>query len=649
MIVANNVSATSSNNVPHTIKAAIIDDAFDNIIVGEIPMDELREFHQIVDANSDLLSLLKRLRIRRPDLDELSDDDPIYIKYLNQLWRAKDKDATLHQMLTQGIFSTRYENSTALENICRNIEGCNIEVIRYGSSFNYKKFKKGDYDFIFIDYYLGVTGTPEAEKKAKGLAKEIYAACPKNKKPVTILMSSHPNVKELKSSFRSQANILEVGFIFYSKSDLSDDDTISLRIKALKTSLSYIHNIQKYLGALSNAADEALKKFQEEIKSLSIEDYAFIQYSKLKEDRHPLGDYMSWLYGSRWGSLLFNHEQFRLQQKKIDALNIPDPIWMQEMPSEHVAKIYASALFDEHLEDIKTHPLNNDNSTSPGVKKFHLHLGDILSAINSSTVYMVSNPQCDLEREVPLTRSIILIPGELVLLTQSTLPNSHSQTKTNFFNLDEKSYRILWKVKDVITIPYGKMPYWKQKHKLKRQHRLKLPFALEIQQVFSSSLTRIGNPVSPPLREPVCVEVLVRSKDGLPSVFLEKINNVAFFTHIRDEKGEKHKIILTIEFAILFKNKIKEYLQKLKVELNDLQQSTASKREQDKQEAKIKQFTNFLSGFDDWFHKKNYMEKPNKLQILENNIVSIMMNAPKDKFEATTIFLINISSNEENT
>ena len=445
-------------------------------------------------------------------------------------------------------------------------------------------------------------------------------------------MSSEPNVDSRKEEFQIKAGLLEGVFRFSSKSDLGDIHKVSLLVRAYGEEFYSNHALQEYIQSLIAAGKTAQEEFEKEVKTLRIEDYEFIQNSVLQEQQQPLGDYLAWLYGSHWANLLMRNEKLRKMQEEIDKVISKKAPLHHSLPSPKLSEIFMGALFEEGLEEIKYHPWEGQEEAI--AKLPYLHLGDLFTKPADSKVFMIMNPQCDLERPDCKNneQSIFVVPGKLEAL--ENLPKSKF-IKTDFFIFEGKHYRIYWDLKQIKTIPFNEFDKWWRDHELERKFRLRLPFALDIQQRFTSNMSRVGLPVSPPLSRSIPLKVSYKKFDNtVEDNFVPQCNDYSFYPITRDEKKE---IRLTLKFALDFKAALIEEHTAL------LQLSENSKENMPQNLAKtVQKIEGFISTFDDWFFKNRTLiyPKENNFKALQKDAVSITLDAVS--FAGETPFLINI-------
>ncbi len=265
-----------------------------------------------------------------------------------------------------------------------------------------------------------------------------------------------------------------------------------------------------------------VEKFKGDIRKLGLEDYAYLQRLGLQDTGDPLGDYMLWLYSSYFGHLLLQNPQLREQQAEIDQISFDHLPPSHTMPSRQLAELYKSALFEDGVG-----PLDREALDQP-----HLYLGDLFLNESNREVRMVINAACDLaftltgKQKFEPNQTILLIQGELRALSESA--GGKDVVRTELFEHKEKTYRILWHIKNVDAYPYARVAHYLSEQGYQRTNRLRLPFALHVQQAFASNLTRVGMPPSPPLYQAVHIQLLAKTQDGTFESLTKVLEDKAF-------------------------------------------------------------------------------------------------------------------------
>jgi len=368
-------------------------------------------------------------------------------------------------------------------------------------------------NIVFLDWRLGQEiNQSDAIERAKATAKEIH----KDRgpaRPMIVLMSSDPSVKDHARSFSQESGLLPGLFDAMPKSWLQDCASVDLQMTVLCEHLQKGHVVQNFVDEVSRRANDAVVTLISAIQKLTLSDYANLQHFALKNEGHPLGDYLTELLAGVWVDALFQGP-LREQLKALDTEDFESMPALME-PSEAVNELYNAAMFDTHVDDFGQHP--QALMPEPGkATRLALALGDIVVEQEGTTVskvYMVINPQCDLaesprhKRRIDDDLSILLVPGELRPVGTPERTERKETADTPYFAVDGAKGRIQWDGKKQIAVPYTKMPEWLTEKTRKRKARMRPTFALALQTEVRSELARVGLPVPPPMYESIEVKM----------------------------------------------------------------------------------------------------------------------------------------------
>ncbi|MET0462743.1 MAG: hypothetical protein ABW007_06300, partial [Chitinophagaceae bacterium] len=327
-------------------RIAIIDDAFDKPIRADFEDgDDLEMFFAEVDADPAARAELAELGYELADAGDISDE------MLDRLFSERQNLAALKSHCNR-LFHLIDEKQSQLKPLYDSLKhDLGLEVDRYGASDELIDLTT---KVIFIDYFLGPGA--DSYEVAKRIARETYGKYENEpSKPLIILMSSKEISEDTIAAFRDESGLLGGTFYFVDKRDFSNKDKLHLKIGAWAMALPYSEKIQSFVNGLQAAMDEVSEQFFNDIRKLSVDDYAYIQKLSLQEDGHPLGDYMVWLYSSYLGRLLFEAPTVRQQQEIIDQMTFEDLPPSQMKPTLQLAEIYKSALFAS-VDDAQAHP-----------------------------------------------------------------------------------------------------------------------------------------------------------------------------------------------------------------------------------------------------------------------------------------------------
>lgn len=491
-------------------RAVVIDDAFDPLSLDDFRA-EIADFWAGIFRDEEALAELRDLK---PGLDSEEDIDE---ELINELWERtlKEELSSLSAPCKTVLFQRQLESHSELARLVANLSRIDVSPILIGTE---EELPTDELKLVFLDFFLGPDPTPTGpeavEQAIQGIVSgdtpehaSIRASMNKAGEILEqfddafiVLMSSKDGVEHARSKFREATGLIEGMFDYASKEQLAQEKDLHLRLGLSAAGLPVRHDIQRFISALETSVKAASTDFITRIKSLSFEDYSYINSLSLRTEGHPLGDYMSWLYKSLLAHLVHNHGQVIDAQKKLDSIDIEKYVPLKRSPSLDLADVYRLAL------------------TEPGPSDAgHLRLGD-LYVRDAQDVLLVVNADCDLvysphspSRPFPAELSILLYPG---CLTQVDGRAAREAKVTDLFLLEGEAFKIVWNHGGVITKKYNEVEDWLNSEGYAKKARLIAPHALEIQHHFAASLTRVGMPVAPPLARPGTVRVLGKNEDG---------------------------------------------------------------------------------------------------------------------------------------
>jgi hypothetical protein len=528
-------------------KVVIIDDAFDIPDLASFIAGEVREFLEALEDNQDARQELQALGIRIRETQPLRDAD------IQLLWERRGELRHLKPMC-DALFAAKLSMLQQLQAFLTHLrdELGLAEVVLLGRN---DEFTHLTAKVVFLDYYLGPGQTPASVRAASDYAKEVYRKyAGVAEKPFLVLTSSSTAVEQHKEEFRRATGFLGGMFDFVSKADLCTREKLLVKFDFWVMGFPIGHEIQRFVDTIGTSVADITKQFLDRVRELSLNDYAYIQMLSLQADGNPLGEYMLWLYQSLFGHLLFEaNASLRAEMRVLDGRRFDDFLPTQAIPSEQLSEIYMLALFDTTVGELASHP--HDSAADALEKRPYLQMGDVFIKDPASEIRMVINAQCDLAfspeggRPCDPLSSILLIAGSLVPLNKQ-VPKGNVM-RTEFFKFEEQSYRIAWFLERVRSIPRAELSTRFQAEGYHRRARLRLPFALEVQQAFSANLTRVGLPVPPPIYQLVLVQTFGKRPDGSFTALHDPLPNAGFIAPYRGPKMVEERLVLTASYVDL--------------------------------------------------------------------------------------------------
>jgi hypothetical protein len=114
----------------------------------------------------------------------------------------------------------------------------------------------------------------------------------------------------------------------------------------------------------------------------------------------------------------------------------------------------------------------------------------------------------------------------------------------------------LWDPKRVNSVPYGDVSKWLQGAGFVLVARLRLPYALQVQQAFAADLTRVGLPMAPPIQRSARARLYCPCGDGKCVLLAEREPGAHLFA-----TRDGHRFVVTFEFVIDIKSRLSEAIE----------------------------------------------------------------------------------------
>lgn len=526
--------------LPGRIKMAIIDDAFAPPMREDFGPETLEAFWQDISESPSALAQLKALG--PTSLKRSSDlDDQLLCKLFAEAEHVDEITPFLDRHLRPLIDIKRGPLDLLVSKVRNELQW---ECSCLGKIDD--TLPDDSIHIFFIDYYFGPPGQPQSIIAAKNYIDQIKRKYVRadGQHPLFVLMSSTEITETERIKFREDTGLIGGVFLFIPKSDFGKE-IIKLKLASLAASRLAASRIQHFVEALEQSITDAGNTFLKALKSLSIEDYGYIHSLCLLEEAQPLGDYMLSLFSSYIGRLLFEHEAVKTRQLEVDRISFKMLPPTQTKPSDLIARMYQASVCHIATEDLN-HPQSESRPSVLGDdvdQHPYVHLGDLFWRDASGEVWVIVTPQCDLvfgptskSRGFRKDRSVHLVPGKLQRINEPLSDQDLDRPRTEIFVHQGIAYRILWDVKRLKTVEFGKLWKWLNAGSYVRVARLRLSFALEVQHAVTASLSRVGTPVAPPMNHPVKVELCCVNPSNGRTAVLTSEDQGAFLFIMRNGK-----------------------------------------------------------------------------------------------------------------
>lgn len=474
------------------------------------------------------------------------------------------------------------------------------EVVPFSSM--QKLFDGKPFHLVLLDLFL-TKGQGESEE----VAKQVYAKF----RSFIILMSNKPGAAGREEEFRRRSHLLRGFFHFCEKDELCDESRFAIRIDSLPKNHEVCHAIHDFVDAIdraiggpipesasTQAAGEehseggfALSQFMHDLRTLGLQDYAVLCETTLRDEGHPLGDYMMRLLGFHLIATLLADPRVRSSVATLDRMRFTEFLPFGEEASIAFKEMYANSLTERIVEPWSSHPwevkvaelemtangpaqagdgpesaaAQDEGSSgqepamaaSPTETTFEivqrlrfaddgkelpfLQLGDLLIGDDATHVYAVLSASCDLQftpesvsKERPRERddTVLLLPGRLRRMGEPVSPKARATT--GLIEWNNAWYSIDWFPRKLLSVPHCILRMLFQDTGFKHEKRLQMGRAVEVQQAVLSWIARIGLDVQPPLPMDLGVEVYGKQADGGFLSIGEPVAKAAMIFHLRE-------------------------------------------------------------------------------------------------------------------
>lgn len=178
-------------------------------------------------------------------------------------------------------------------------------------------------------------------------------------------------------------------------------------------------------------------------------------------------------------------------------------------------------------------------ASAPAAPLLAIELGDLFVKDATSPIFAVMNPACDLALGAKRARepgdAVLLIPGTLRQLYESYAGSRPPTMFTPLYEMNGSIFRIDWDYRRLWTVAHKDIPEKLLANGYHCDSRLQLGPALELQQHFASSISRVGLPVPPPIRRSHDATLRCRGIQGEWGVIGAPLTAAVLALHMRDK------------------------------------------------------------------------------------------------------------------
>lgn len=378
-------------------------------------------------------------------------------------------------------------------------------------------------DLIFLDLFLGYVEVDAAIDAAITRVNAIVDGR-REAPPTVILISASPEIFNIGPRLRDEAELLGCQFRMMRKADLADSIVVSEQLFELAVSRKDALKLNGLMTAWSGALDRAKAKFLRSIRSLDLADYVNMQDLVLEAEGEPVGDFVLDLYDVHLHSILEADVELVRAAKALNDIKWDEYPPAQFMPSAEAADMMDGAWFHNSART------RTEAEVDGAASKFRLGdvfidapapaavAGDpIVGAEAAATAkperkaYVVISQPCDLQHGN--VDRLLVLGGAARPYTGRLTDAKGRERLTPLMKVGDDRWTVGWDVANVETWPLSGMQERIAKG-IERVRRFRAPFALQLQQAFTSQLGRVGTLVALPARHAVIVRVFLKLKNG---------------------------------------------------------------------------------------------------------------------------------------
>ena len=493
--------------------------------------------------------------------------------FLNIVWNLR---AQLNNEATNHIFASYDSNQR--EMICdlarakQCLEELGLEVTTAGRNFVQAALQS---DLILIDLYLGSLHDPDDMRLSiEGLRSAV--AKRKNNPPVIILMSSGSNVLDKRSEFRDKANIYASGFRVVKKADIVQKGRIDQLLFELALHRQDSLKLTNFLETWRDGIKNAIESTSVDVRRLDLEDIKQLQDLLLKDEQALGGSYFLNLVDRLLLHAIEADKPTICAAKKLNVMS------SDEYPPNTITGDKSN--LNLVYKTIYAHPNRRELDIQFG---YPVGFGDIIALAKDvkpprgsifygakgkgrNAVFVVMTPACDLVRNPPAAKRVLLLEGERKSLDavaySPPLPRDN-HPRTIVVVCEGDRFGVEWKTKKLATLTKAGIEKLLAKEGVIIAGRLRSEYAFELQQTLLSGLGRVGNMAPMPANYPVVATVYYPNNNGSLVQLGIKLNGICVVGRINDK--EKSRIGFDSSQRNDFADKVRE-------KLNDVHRNSRS-------------------------------------------------------------------------
>lgn len=492
--------------------AIVVDDAYDPTPKAEDLVFDSDQWSIFLDdiTPEDLATLRSIYPDYTPEREAaLFQDDG----FISSLWDARGR---FRDGLTDPLFDTYIHDSEHDLRIVRAVEST-LRALGLSVDTAGRKFIEPAVaaDLIVIDLFLGAQQTEtdmlfSVQELAKVIARRADTP------PIIVLMSRSGKLALKADRFRDDANVFASGFRSILKSDIVKPDRLEHLIRELARHRPDSLKLNTFLRRWAEGLEGAVKRTQQDIRRLDLEDWAQIRDLLLTAEKSTAGRYILEIL-----ELAFLHE-LESDEPIVSAAAALDTLQRETYPPTTIAAskdtigLVSKTLYEHqncHQLDVSiTAPVAFGDIIGP-IRGQDFEDNPALSALNDA-VLITMTPACDLQRG-DVARVLFMV-GETKDVDAPAAGQPAEGLRTPILSLgDTRRVWVVWRPTHLITLSFEEVHtlFSTTNASVKRLARLRTANAVSLQQQLLSSLGRVGLVAPMPSTFPIQVAVHYPSKN----------------------------------------------------------------------------------------------------------------------------------------
>lgn len=327
--------------------------------------------------------------------------------------------------------------------------------------------------------------------------------------------------------FQKKLQLMSSRFGFFEKKSLNIKDTAEVaRLYTLIDAHENTQWIESLLSDWKQGAHSAVDSVFDEILSLDVSDFAYLDFFRLTREGTNISDYLRWFLTSFWTTRVpqcLEKSKWERRDVRLYEVNNDDDdfapvsnmlVNMFAGPSDKIAFAYGEIVLDRTRgSGSEAFPMAIAHDDLVEGDLFINYNRDSDTQISGSEVRLVLTPSCDMrirpQNSSTESTNITFLPGTLEFMEFGKDDIASGDVIPITKNAIVSFWRISWKFKKPISYPQNKICESLINKGFVRLGRIQALYFHGIREKFVRGLSRIGTEIAPLLPRPLAGTVYV--------------------------------------------------------------------------------------------------------------------------------------------